>query len=170
MMVAPFWGLLHMVDAIKYYINVLFDNWQLKLFFSLIVSYLTGIYTSLPDAAKLLIFLLIIDFLLGFTIAVIKWNISSKRLYFGAFKFFAYSIIWHSSYIADKIVFGGTHKLSFSSLVLIYLSTTELVSIIENVNTLSKHFGYDEIIPQRLKKEIPHLINNFFQNKNNTTK
>ena len=134
----------------SYYIDNLFENGKIKILLTLIITSITTHFSNLQTTAQSLIVLLLIDLFLGITIAFIKRNIRSKRIYEGLAKFVIYCFVYYTMYYLDKIIFHQEVSFGFANAALVYLGLTEAISILENISTLCKLMNWTNPIPRKL--------------------
>jgi toxin secretion/phage lysis holin len=93
--------------------------------------------------------LIVFDFITGFTAAKISGEIiESKKVIRSAFKVFVYSILISASHLTDKSLGITNWILTLEYATYAFLSSTELISIIENIGKM----GY--CVPQNLLNRL----------------
>jgi len=105
-------------------------------FFLWIVWYITLVYKAQEVAITSLFVLMIVDFLLWICRAFHNRNVSSFKMKLWLWKFIVYMFVIVAWYGSDMLIFKTNVWWGFHYLFILYLGTTELISIIEHTNEL----------------------------------
>jgi len=100
------------------------------------IWYITLVYKAQEIAITSLFVLMIIDFVLWFGRAISKKKISSFKMKLWLWKFIVYLFVIITWYWADMLAFKTNVWWGFHYIFILYLGTTELISIIEHTNEM----------------------------------
>ncbi len=95
-----------------------------------------------------------VDLLTGFICALKKKDIKSSKLRDGIFKKFAFLICYFLAWVLDNygVYIGFDISINILPILVAYVVTTELVSILENIGKINP-----DLLPEKLKN-IFHII------------
>jgi len=101
-----------------------------------IVWYITLVYEAQEIAITSLFVLMIVDFILWLWRAFHNKKVSSFKMKLWLWKFVVYMFVIIAWYGADMLIFKTNMSWGFHYIFILYLWTTELISIIEHTNAL----------------------------------
>jgi toxin secretion/phage lysis holin len=85
-------------------------------------------------AIRALLILLILDFIMGFSIAFRDHKLSRKKMMAGLYKMMVYFVGVSMAHWTDILIFHTTVEFWFQNFIIVYLWVNESLSIIKHMN------------------------------------
>lgn len=111
----------------------------------IVIAFLVGFFTGLPEAVKTLLALQALDILLGLLLAFSQSRARSGAVWRGAAKKAGALVVISVTHLIDPIV-----KLELSAIVAVYYCVSETLSILENAARLG--VPLPKFLTERLEK------------------
>lgn len=125
-----------MLDNISIYVHQIIHHPLIKWFIALIIVALEFLIWWFDIAIRALLVLLILDFVMGFSIAFRDHKVSRKKMMLWLYKMMIYFVWVSMAHWTDLLIFHTTVEFWFQNFIIVYLWVNESLSIIKHMNDL----------------------------------
>lgn len=125
-----------MIESISLYIHQIITHPIIKWVITLIVVFLEFMIGWFDVAIRALLVLLILDFVMWFSVAFREHRISRRKMMSWLFKMMVYFVGVSMAHWTDILIFHTTVEFWFQNFIIVYLGVNESLSIIKHMNDL----------------------------------
>jgi len=125
-----------MLNTIIGYIHQVTNHPFVKATITTIVVILEFLIWWFDMAIRALLVLLILDFVMWFSVAFRDHRISRKKMMSGLYKMMIYFVGVSMAHWTDILIFHTTVEFGFQNFIIVYLGVNESLSIIKHMNDL----------------------------------
>lgn len=125
-----------MLDSLIHYLHEIFLHPIMKTVLAGIVVLLEFMIGGFDVAIRALLVLLILDFLMWFSVGFQNHCISKKKMMSWLFKMMLYFVGVSMAHWTDLLIFHTTVEFWFQNFIIVYLWVNESLSIIKHLNDL----------------------------------
>lgn len=125
-----------MLETTLAYLTQILSLKTIKGGLSLLIAWFSYMIWWIDMAVKAFLFLVLIDFILGFTIACWQGKFSKKRMMQGLVKFILYGIAMIVGNQIDMLIFHTSVEFWAKNLIVLYIWINDGISILKHLSTL----------------------------------
>lgn len=143
-----------MAEILTNYLHQILTHPFIKGTIALVVVFLEFMFGGFDIAIRALLVLLILDFIMGFSVAFKEHKISRRKMMWWLYKMMIYFVGVSMAHWTDLLIFHTVVEFWFQNFIIVYLGVNESLSIIKHM----RDFGVN--VPIRLIQRLESYRDN----------